>query len=1257
MSSSTAAALGPYLPRIAIEWAGSDPSSTFRVLDGSLVFADISGFTALSERLARKGRVGAEELTATLNDCFAQLLAVAYDAGGSLLKFGGDALLLLFDGPLNPQRACASALRMRETMRHVGRVPTSVGSVRLRMSVGVHSGALHLFRVGSSHRELLVTGPGASTTVEMESAASAGEIVISRATSLRLGPGFAGAPRGAGFLLRDGVLDVPTGLATTPVEHSDGSEFAVPVALRAHLLEGEVEPEHRHASVAFVHFDDVDRLLGQDGRAIVAEALDELICDIQAAADEHGVTFLASDVDRDGGKVILVAGAPRALGNDGGRMLGCLRQIADKPREIPVRIGVNHGHVFVGEVGPPYRRTYTVMGDAVNLAARLMAKASPGEILSTAAVFDHASTEFDAVPVAPFTVKGKSQPVEAFAVGAPGARRVTRLAELPPFVGRDEEMATLLRAFTDARLGRGALIDVTGQAAIGKSRLVEEALADAGDLSVLRAYCEPHEVETPYFAFRFLLRALGGDDLHATVDRIAPELLPWLPLLGVVAAVSVPSTAESEALDPQFRRERTRDAVAQLFRALVHEPTALVVEDAQWLDELSTELLQSLSEAARDRPLVVCVVRRDEDSASPFRDGDATVLDLGPLDDDSVRALISGATGGAQLLPHERDELVARAGGNPLFAAELLRARALSSDEVLPETLEAVVATQIDRLPTNERRLLRYAAVLGTTFDVSLLSAVAAGEVRTARAAERRFPTFLEKIGPGLVRFRNECYRRVAYDALPFSRRRELHAGAGAALECLAEGREHERGGPLSFHFLQAQSYEKCWRYARLAADHARATYANAEAARLYERALLVRRHLSGVDDAEVALTWEALGDVSLYAGTFDRAKRAYERARRLRREPADVANLCAKEYSVAMHRGSNAAAVRWLRRGLRLLEGHDSEDEVARRADLRYAYAHNRLQCGRPREALEWSLLAADDARRSANRAALASAYLLHDWALMSLGQLDEPTRAREALVIREELGSPSRVAEVLLYLGNFAYMQGRWDEALGLWTRASDAYLRAGNVVDAAFGTGNSAEILVHQGRYEEAEPRLRHALEVWQSMGYSGGVADVLSTLGRLTLNRGDIDEATRLFDEVRRRFAAAGDAREAGACGALAECLLRQGSVQEALDLVEATLRRTRLSGDLQFTAMLHRLRGYASAGLGQLTDAWADFDESLAVARSLGAVFDVALTLEAISVVAELGGLPADESADGERNALLEQLGVLITPPPPLRLAA
>ena len=160
--------LAPYFPRLAIEWIRSSPEQLQQELEGTIAFVDISGFTKLSERLARLGKSGAEELTATIDTCFVTLLDLAVANGGRLLKFGGDALLVYFSGEAHEARACLAAIEMRRALRVVGRLMVLGQKVSLRMSVGVHSGLFNFFLVGESHREFIVTGPGASAVVEME---------------------------------------------------------------------------------------------------------------------------------------------------------------------------------------------------------------------------------------------------------------------------------------------------------------------------------------------------------------------------------------------------------------------------------------------------------------------------------------------------------------------------------------------------------------------------------------------------------------------------------------------------------------------------------------------------------------------------------------------------------------------------------------------------------------------------------------------------------------------------------------------------------------------------------------------------------------------------------------------------------------------------------------------------------------------------------------------------------------------------------
>src|SRR4051812_13963769 len=175
-----------HIPELAVDWALACPHERWRVIPGSLLFADISGFTALAERLALRGRSGGEELVETLSRVFAAMIDIAHAHGGQLLKFGGDALLLFFDAADHTRRAAGTAVEMRRALREAVKIPTSVGPLKLSMSIGVHSGDVAFFLVGSTHRELIVLGEAATTVIETEGAAQSGDILLSAAAAAAL---------------------------------------------------------------------------------------------------------------------------------------------------------------------------------------------------------------------------------------------------------------------------------------------------------------------------------------------------------------------------------------------------------------------------------------------------------------------------------------------------------------------------------------------------------------------------------------------------------------------------------------------------------------------------------------------------------------------------------------------------------------------------------------------------------------------------------------------------------------------------------------------------------------------------------------------------------------------------------------------------------------------------------------------------------------------------------------------------------------
>jgi len=422
------------VPRVALEWLAERPDERHRRVEATLVFVDVSGFTALTERLAARGRAGAEEITEIVGSTFAELARIAGAYGADLLKWGGDASLLLFEGPGSGLRGARAAWLMASAM---GRLGTSVGRVQLQVSVGLHSGAFELFLLGELFRELVVAGPGASTTAEMQAAASPGEVVVSRAAASHLSPDVLGPAVGEGIVLRGEPRAEESPVPTLPSPYASNAGLLLAERARRFLVSGGEQAEHRPVAIGFVQVSGLDVLVQGRGAAAAALVLDPLVSSAQRAAERYDVTFHGSDLARDGFKVILLAGVPTLEGNDADRLLRAALEIV-QPRSVDlpthggggvgvgatglsIRAGVNVGKTFVFSSLPlGRRRVHPISGDAVNLAARVVDVAGPGEVLCTEAARLALRSPFVLRPRPPFAAKGKAEPVISYAVTEEG---------------------------------------------------------------------------------------------------------------------------------------------------------------------------------------------------------------------------------------------------------------------------------------------------------------------------------------------------------------------------------------------------------------------------------------------------------------------------------------------------------------------------------------------------------------------------------------------------------------------------------------------------------------------------------------------------------------------------------------------------------------------------------------------------------------------------------------------------------------------
>ncbi len=1249
--------LQPYVPHLVPEWLAESPEVEHREVEGTLVFADISGFTALTERLASSGKAGAEEMGDILNSTFEELLSRAYAYGAQLLKWGGDAVLLLFSGGPHAARACHAAQAMQQTISRIGRLKTSAGRVDLGISIGIHTGNVDLILARTPIRELIVTGPAASWVTSMEKVAERGEIVVSPETVYELAQGSVGGERGDGFLLSI-PIDAPEAPPFAHYEaHNEVIAQAVDPQLREHLLGGEVAPEHRHVAVGFVQFKGVSQIMAEgDPGALVAE-LRTVLGRTQEVVAAQGISLLSTDVDADGGKLIVVSGAPRVSGDDEARVLSALREIMDVPTRLTLRGGVNHGRVFAGNYGTRERRVYSVAGDCVNLAARVMASADPGQLRALPDVLAASRTAaFEVTELPPFMAKGKSEPIVTLAVGRP--IEAARPQASSTLFGRDREMTQLRDALEDARQGKGRLVEVMGERGMGKSRLIDE-LCDGADAEIIRVIGETYTSATPYAPFRRILRSAlglpyGADEATLTnaieqaVDACAPHLRPWIPLIGIAGGLTLPETPEVAALDGKFRKPRLEESVCDFLGAALTRATLLCVEDIRLVDSASVDLLNALAVLVPEHPwmlVVATTASQGQGQASHFPEVmDAMTIYLGPLSDEAALELLMDRTRQRPIAPHRLEAVVRRAEGNPMYLREIIAAVAAGADvDELPASLEQLAAAHVDRLSPVDRRLLRSAAVLGFDVDVDLLRDVLdpdAPEPDFAPLAE-----FLSQTDANTYTFEHQILREAAYEGLPYSVRSRLHSRAAESIERRAGDRVNDSAGILSIHHLAAGQFRQAWEFSMQAAESARSSYALEEAGTAYRRAITASSHVSQLGAPSKAQAWESLGDVNYMLGEFENAADAFASARRLfGSDPLKRAGLLLRTARVLERKGDLSHALATLSHGIRALEGDTSREAQQMRSRLLARYGWARYMQGRPKDAVRWVEEAEEVATECNETRTRAFALRVLDAVDLATGNLEGPARSEPALTWLSDLGDRVELAHTYVGLGGRAYFQGNWTAAADNYRKALESFLAAGDRWNAATQQANLAELLIDQGDDGGAHSLLSDAMPVWQATGQVGEIAFGDTLLARLDARDGNLDSALEHLEKAREGFVSAGEPGSARYAEALvAEAHQLCGDPRIALsqaDMVLASVPDTD-----PWVPLLHRVRGLALADLGRTDEAIHDLHLSVEKARERAADHDVGFGIDALLA---LGASDDDGSLLTERDRIFTSLGITVS---------
>jgi class 3 adenylate cyclase/tetratricopeptide (TPR) repeat protein len=915
--------------RLCLRFTECDPYialPTSEAVPGTLLFADISGFTQLTERLSAKGPVGAEELTLALNSYFGELIQIVDSYGGDVLKFAGDALVAIFEDRMSgsdlrdaASRAAAASLVIQRKMQHF----PEVEGTQLLLKIVLVAGTLRIMHLGGvfGRCEILIVGEPLKEVGAADKVAGPSEIIAS-----------------AGFFgCLDGLVDA------IPVEgghhriqafqqgaekrlecsHRNGQQQLIdapfradavaamrgyiPAAIYARLVAGQTDwlGELRKVSVLFANLPSFDQ-------ETPLEDAQQLMVALQRTVYQFEGSLNKMSVDDKGVSMLVGFGLPPlAHEDDAARAIGCAQALHAKVTELgwSCSIGVATGRIFCGAYGNEQRREYTMIGDTVNTSARLM-QAARGQSLCEQVTWRESKSRFTFETLEPVRMKGKSELVPIF---RPLARRIHnahQATERINVIGRTSELQIFDQQLTNLiKHRRGSVVYIEGEAGIGKSHLGNyfEQTAEVAGCRVLYGGGDTIERSTPWFGWRSVITSvIGVDDQRLDSEwlegrlrerfELSPETLRLIPLLSSVLPVVWPDNDWTAQMSGAIRATNVDELLTELIsQAAKQEPLVIYLEDVHWFDSASLEMIHRL--ALCDDPIIIVaatrpltkLVPREVESLLKMPVTHHMVLDALSSEETIkvARHLLN-----ARSLPTSVEQLLSeRSQGNPLFVEELtftLRDSGMLEvvsgtgrltgdlhefiDQHAADSLAGIVVNRIDSLTPSEQLVIKVASAIGCDFSFALLRDIfpVKSEQADIRGCLKSLceKQILQISGDHTDKeyaYRNHTLRDVAYNLVLKKHRVELHTAVGEWIEVNYSQELDAHFPRLAEHWIQAGDMKRAVRFLALAGEVALQHNANREAARFFRKAIQLEAEIGEQVDPLERACWQRRYGESLY--------------------------------------------------------------------------------------------------------------------------------------------------------------------------------------------------------------------------------------------------------------------------------------------------------------------------------------------------------------------------------------------------------
>ncbi len=1147
------------LPHLLRDWLAQNPGVDHSASTHSriLLFADTSGFTVLTRMLSLQGRVGFEHLTHLLNTLFQSLAGVIARHDGDILKFSGDAVWCCF-----PKTTDIVTL-YSEMLAEIERINGEHSVCRqfpLSLHAGASTGSFELLTVNSSigRAEFEIVGHALVDAYQACDIAKAGELCLTPALGVQIAEEYITRTDGDFVVVSPGPSSVRSTHDSSVITHTADSVDEryikyVPQALVQRFLttgdQGDIGSEHRRVYVVFVNVQPVSPEIGSpELQAHLAKIMD-------AIHDSHGI-IARIDPFGAGHKVLALIGAITATGNDALHTLKSAVSLVEiESRFFTNRIGVAAGPLLCGEVGSHSRREFTVMGNAVNLAARLMSKADPNGSLLDAEFFGEVSAFCRARSVQ-LTLKGFDLPVSAYAFEALRRQDVT-LPKPRQFFGRKQEIETIESQIARIESEGPIWLAISGAAGVGKSSLAATVVSRSQVQNIIYLDAASSNLRSGgwliYELLRQALKISETDDPVQVLSQHCSE--QWLPLIISLSGESSTNLEFARDLTPQLRVAKIAEVVGTCLKTAVHSGI-IVLDNLESLDTLSIEILKAL--IARLDSLRSIVVLIDSDNRWDEAGKTVVPLPLEGLADADLRLWFDSVLVAGKRESDLIDRLISASAGNPLFVEEsleyLISTGALAhasdpnrydvvgsvGDMVLSGRIEELQLARFDQLSEKDRNLLKAAAVYPAEFDsadIQLLRpewTIGSIESEIATLCDTHILVSagrLSSAGLTSYRFSRGVLRDTVYNRTPVLQLQGWHSRVS---DCLLQNHSDDIIYDLAYHLTRSDRPVEAFSHNLKAAL----------AARDRQLPLLASRH------------YRECGDCLKLAGPLS----IVESERFSYFENATEFYLAEGDYAQAM-----AIAGAWRRLARQC--GERPQLHAAASAMAHLFWKQSRYNLCR----LILKFITREFGK--SDTSLLADTYALQGELYRRTGKIPEAQEScRRAVNIAESIGESQRLAVALNNLGLACWSGGNLDEARRCFERCQGLHESSNSRYDEARAANNLAIISEEQGDYRRARELANFARVVFLEYGDRRNQSYASGNLANLQAQAGRLREAVELFTTADRIFTHLGEMHpHYYTIGNLGDIDLVLGNVTEASSKYRAVLDFARTSGDKELEA--------------------------------------------------------------------------------------